>query len=78
MAARLLRVSPASKWTKPLPSANVRKWSIPVVAAFAFAVAVSRCVATAPVEACVDQIEATNNAAGVRTDYAGAYRTCRR
>lgn len=28
-------------------------------------------------EACVDRIEATNTAAGVRTDYAGAYRTCR-
>ena len=26
--------------------------------------------------ACVDRIEATNNAAGVRTDYDGAYRTC--
>lgn len=28
-------------------------------------------------EACVSQIEATNNAAGMATDYTGAYRTCR-
>lgn len=33
--------------------------------------------AAADRDACVSRIEATNNAAGVQTDYRGAYRTCR-
>ena len=53
------------------------KWFLFAVAVLAIVYAIAPKPHREAQEACVDRIAATNTAAGVRTDYVGAYETCR-